>query len=219
MHATILISAKQGGGKTTTANAIIDHVNSNPSPTFAQSLIFASTIYEMHNKILDILEYKGIPVERKKYGPLLQFLGTEFGRKTDFGPQVGVNPNIWVECLVGEMNAIRRDRPDLNHLFVVSDTRFRNELDGVHGFRVRLEASKEVRKERCDGWRDTDTHQSEIDLDDYAKDKKFHLYLNTETTPIHECVNQIIEGMKLWVDNKLDLDNPIGYESVKHFYT
>lgn len=217
MNCTILISAKQGGGKTTTANAIVDHFNKHTISS-AHNLIFANTIYQMHNTILDILESKGIKVERKKYGALLQFLGTQFGRETDFGPEVGIDPNIWVKCLLGEINNLIVTNPATSIISVVSDCRFKNEFDLVHGFKVRLEASRDVRKARCDGWRDNETHQSETDLDEYAKDKKFHLYLNTETTPIEECVNQVITGLKLWAANELDLENPIGYDSVKHLY-
>jgi tRNA A37 threonylcarbamoyladenosine biosynthesis protein TsaE len=175
MKDIILISGKQGSGKTTLMNHVsaeLRQMGLLPCP-----VIFAQTIYDIHDFALEVLRQRG--VDRPglvKDGKLLQMLGTEWGRNID--------ENIWVKTLLGEIEMKRTNRTTTyspKPVFIISDCRFRNEFDGVPGaLTVRLEASTEVRKERCSAWRDNDTHPSEIDLDGYAREGKFHLYLDTE---------------------------------------
>ena len=80
----ILISAKIGGGKTTLTNLLLKKY-----PQY-KYMKFADTLYEVHERMWDVLEKYGVPRETKSRD-FLQFLGTEFGRKRD--------PNMWVNCV------------------------------------------------------------------------------------------------------------------------
>ncbi len=170
-HNIIMISGKQGSGKSTIMDNLIKL--SIFKGMNAMDVRFAETIYNIHDYIRETLRFRGI--ERPdKDGRLLQLLGTEWGRDT-------IHPDIWVHALLGYIRNVA-PVPKENQLFVISDCRFRNEFDLVDAFRVRLECDRDVRKQRCDGWRDTDTHISETDLDQYSAEGKFDLTINTETT-------------------------------------
>jgi hypothetical protein len=166
-----MISGKQGSGKSTIMDAVIKL--SIFKGMNAMDVRFAETIYNIHDYIRETLRFRGI--ERPdKDGRLLQLLGTEWGRET-------IHPDIWVKALLGYINNVSPVPKD-NQLFVISDCRFRNEFDLVDAFKIRLECDRDIRKERCDGWRDTDTHISETDLDEYSASGKFDMYINTAST-------------------------------------
>ena len=181
-HKIIMISGKQGSGKTSIMNNII--LLAARQGINAMEVRFAETIYDIHDYIRNTLRFRGI--ERpEKDGRLLQLLGTEWGRQT-------IDPDIWVKATLGFLNNVA-PVPNPKHLFVISDCRFRNEFDMVDAFKVRLEAPKDVRKARCDGWRDTDTHISETDLDAYASEGKFDLVIDTTTTKPEDVAVQILK--------------------------
>jgi dephospho-CoA kinase len=168
----ILLSGQQGSGKTTLMNALKRYFTAMGTRT--QDVIFADTIYKIHDYAINLLEQRGVKRDIVKDGKLLQLLGTEWGRET-------LGEDIWVRCLMGEIERLQRVTGDANTVFIVSDCRFENEFDGVPGaFKVRLEASREVRKARCSQWRENDTHRSEIDLNKYAREGKFDCYVDTE---------------------------------------
>ncbi len=138
----------------------------------------------MHDSIRAIARVNGIDVSSKKDGELLQYLGTEWGRKK-FGK------NVWVNCIQTKINGWIEylERPDTQEIkkcmFVISDCRFENEFDGFpDALRVRLQCRREVRMKRCTYWRENDTHLSETSLDRYSIDEKFDLYLDTEKADI-----------------------------------
>jgi energy-coupling factor transporter ATP-binding protein EcfA2 len=189
----IVLSGPQGSGKTTIMQKLCESV---PAETLAFNLIFADTIYGIHNYAYELLKERGVtpPPGFVKDGKLLQFLGTEWGRNT-FGE------NVWVNCLLGQMEVIRGCRPGEKNLFIISDCRFRNEFDGVDGFKVRLEAPKELRKARCSQWRENDAHPSEVDLNGYAAEGRFHCYVDTSLDlvknldHIHRCHSEwLLDG-------------------------
>lgn len=181
-HKIIEISGKQGSGKSSVVSQLL--ILAARQGINAMEVRFAETIYNIHDYIRNLLRFRGI--ERPdKDGRLLQLLGTEWGRET-------IHPDIWVKSLLGFINNVA-PTPNPKHLFVISDCRFKNEFDLVDAFRVRLEAPRDVRKARCDGWRDTDTHISETDLDEYAAQGKFDLVVDTSTTKPEEVAALILK--------------------------
>jgi hypothetical protein len=169
----ILLSGKQGSGKTTLMEGLSDKAQS--AGWKVEKLIFADTIYRIHDFALALLEERGIKRDIKKDGRLLQLLGTEWGRNT-------IENDIWVKALQGQIQNIINLENSSDRLFIVSDCRFRNEFDGVPGaFKVRLECDRDIRKERCSQWREDENHISETDLDKYSEEGKFDCYVNTES--------------------------------------
>jgi cytidylate kinase len=162
----LLISGKQGSGKTKTADALQSLLTSRGFEVVRYK--FAQPLYEMHDMVLAYMAEEGFEVPVKD-GLLLQLLGTDWGRAV-FGPYV------WVKCASFEYRRIRKTvseytKPTIYQktvVFLIDDLRFKTELEGFRedGFTVRLEAARDVRKSRADSWRDNETHQSEVDLDD-----------------------------------------------------
>ena len=184
----VLISGKMGSGKTTLQKALSEAWFSKHG-TGAVILNFADVLYEIHDEVLKVL-YKWWPKrDLVKDGPLLQMLGTDWGRKT-------IDENIWVKILqirAGVHNA----RPDA--LVIVGDCRFENEFDAFpEALRVRLEAPEGVRKERCSMWRDNTTHPSEVSLDRHAANGLFDLYFATDIKSTAECVAAILTTINTW---------------------
>jgi dephospho-CoA kinase len=194
-HNIILISGKQGSGKTTVTNALI--LKAARKDFNAMGVIFAQTIYDIHDYIRELMRFRGIERPHKD-GKLLQLLGTEWGRNL-------IDENVWVDALIGNLHNIAPEPKD-NQLFVVSDCRFKNEFDGIDAFRVRLEAPREIRKARCDAWRDTDTHPSEIDLDEYAAQGKFDVTINTVGITHDEAAELILTA---YMEKKNGKDNSV----------
>lgn len=184
----LLISGKQGSGKSTIARAVGEAWQTYKGH---RSILinFADPLYEMHNFILGYLKDRGIERPIKKDGPLLQVLGTEWGRNT-------VNANLWVD--LWKANVAKLSEPSralgYNQLFIADDCRFKNEFEAFpqNTIRVRLDCDREKRKSRCEMWRENDTHQSEIDLDQYADQNQFDLKLDTGYLTVDGCVSLIM---------------------------
>lgn len=208
----LLISGKQGSGKTTLMENLRRQFAASGYRT--HNLIFADTIYRIHDFAIQLLKERGIERDIVKDGKLLQLLGTEWGRAT-------IDENIWVKCLEGQMRNILERGKDHNHspnIFFISDCRFQNEFDGVPGaFKIRLEASREVRKERCSQWRDNDTHASEIDLDGYAAEGKFDCYVDTEQDK-DLCIESVGHALKLWEAYDGSWGGSYNFENVSRKY-
>lgn len=159
----ILISGKQGSGKTTLAHEIEKRLEEQDIRS--RQITFAAPLYEMQSAVLGVCESYGITV-RKKYGSLLQFLGTEFGRK-EFGE------NVWVDMARAKIEEY--ERLGLGHgianAYLISDCRFPNEYSSFpDAVRVRLDCPAEVRRARIEktpgqNWREDQNHPSEIGLD------------------------------------------------------
>jgi AAA domain-containing protein len=177
----LLISGQQGSGKTTTTNLVSELMFQ--AKWNYRSFKFASPLYAMHDAVRNIaLEY-GIPMPEKD-GPLLQMLGTEWGRN-HYGQ------NIWVEICRKNIDSVldiwtRNDQAQKQQgsCAIIDDCRFPNEFDGFpDAFKVRLQCREEVRKQRTHAWRENTGHLSETALDGYDADGKFDLYIDTEVMP------------------------------------
>lgn len=205
-HKIMMISGKQGSGKTTLQNAIRQHME-RAFNVKTHEIRFAQTIYDIHNYARELLRFRGV-ARPDKDGAFLQMLGTEWGRSQ-------IDPDIWVKCALGEIANIA-PQPKEDTLFIVSDCRFQNEFNGVDSFKVRLEASRDVRRARCDGWRENDEHPSEVDLDGFAREGYFNCYVDTEM-PLQTSVSHIMKRFDEFMlfDQKVDWE---GFKLVKDKY-
>lgn len=173
----VLISGKQGSGKSTLQKALHEGAY---RAGFKRSfcLNFADTLYQMHDAVLNIVREKGISPPFEKDGKLLQLLGTEWGRSV-------IGENVWVDILKHEILNLREVAGTSSayspQLVIVADCRFRNEFDAFPGaLRVRLEASQDTRQVRTNSWRKDTFHPSEVDLDGYTN--QFDMVLHTDHT-------------------------------------
>jgi hypothetical protein len=188
----ILISAKQGGGKTTLSEKLIERLSARPQ-TIAVVMKFADPIYRMHDYCLQILKSLNVETPRK-HGPLLQLLGTEFGRKT-------ISENVWVHAAQGAVKQFTESslasNYNPNRIAIFDDCRFKNELEGFpDALKVRLECPRDIRKARCVGWRDNEHHASEIDLDDWVYSGKFDMIMETSITTPDECAERVVSALE-----------------------
>jgi|SRR5665213_432766 len=170
----VVVSGKMGSGKTTLTKLLL-----NMPLKIRNEIRFASTIYKIHDEIRRIMDEFGIDTPeavKVKDGALLQFLGTDWGRKT-YGEDVWVHATRnQVEQLFEKVGAHAE-----NILVVISDCRFKNEFEAFpEALRIRLECPKVIRQQRCEQWRENDTHQSEVDLDDYVHAGRFDLIFDTQ---------------------------------------
>lgn len=193
MSVVLLISGKQGSGKTTLAKGLV-HYFENERRTY--HLKFADILYEMHDEVCRVAYKYAIPTNKKE-SRLLQLLGTEWGRETK-------GQDVWVNALANKIanihGTIARD-----DLVVVDDCRFPNELNlQVPGWLVlscRLDASKEVRKSRAEGWRDTDDHPSEVALD-HLGPSSYNLHLNTDVLNEFDVLDTVITYVDTILNSK-----------------
>jgi dephospho-CoA kinase len=158
----ICYTGKQRAGKDTAAEFLIK--------TYGGTIYkFADPLYEMMHSIYEIA---GLPHgSNTKDRTLLQFLGTDWGRKT-------IDPDIWINImdkrLINQSSiydtmkeySIFNDYNEDN--IFVTDARFPNEIELLkqHGFKIcRIDATEENRISR--GATNL-THASETALDNYT---------------------------------------------------
>jgi len=178
----ILISGKQGSGKTTIAEML--QVRLGVNDVYMGK--FARPIYEMHDAIASICAKYGEGF--KIDGALLQMLGTEWGRKHK-------GEDFWV-------NLAKKSIPDGKRFAIFDDCRFPNELFAFDNemltFKLRLQADERIRYSRMmdkSKWRDG-SHESEVALDGFMD--SFDLVVRTDYSgsyvpPVREIM-AAIEG-------------------------
>lgn len=195
----VLISGKQGSGKTTLAEAIRRMMFNDRA--VVEHITFAEPLYRIHDFAMGILKDAGIERNIVKDGPLLQLIGTEWGRNT-------IDPNIWAKVLKGKVE--RRGGQILKNaervIFLVSDCRFRNEFDIFpDALRVRLDCPNEIRRIRCSMWRENDQHPSETDLDGYAADGRFDMYFDTYLHGTEHCATLVCAQLdkRVWLEKRV----------------
>jgi uridine kinase len=183
----VLISGKQGSGKTTLSNNLFTALEKD---YWIYRKKFADALYEMHNAIYTILDNYGYPRPKNIDGNLMQLLGTEWGRKS-------LDQNIWANLmrsrvikLIGEKQSWPKHR-----VIIVDDARFMNEIDlfdadSIETIKVRLEASDHVRQVRAEKWRPNLMHPSEISLDHYGR---FDRIIFTDTNDAAETLRQVVQ--------------------------
>lgn len=195
----ILLSGKQGAGKSTTAQAILKIAKASGHYSFVEILKFAGPLYTLHEYILNKMESMNGQKRLKKDGKLLQLLGTEWGRES-FGV------NVWVDIMKRKINSWPYSG---RRLIIIDDCRFENEFDAFpEALRVRLWASEEIRKLRTESWRENTNHPSEIGLDHYEAQGKFDLVLSTEAREGSEglVANEILNALDQFQFKKLTSD-------------
>jgi len=189
-HKVVLISGKMGSGKSTLAEALEKAWDAQGGVAYLKN--FADSIYEMHDYCLGYVNDFGVALpdsmkvessqRTHKDRKLLQWLGTEWGRTID--------ENIWVSILKEKIDIAMAVCDNENPLFIVADCRFENEAEAFpNALKVRLNCSREVRKERCTRWTDTDDHPSETGLDRY---KGFDMTLDTTVTSVEDCLKLVM---------------------------
>lgn len=188
----IEISGKQGSGKSTLSAEIRKHILERNKNFGAVEIIFAGAIYEIHDTCRNIMKTHGLKVDQRKDGPLLQFLGTEWGRKT-FGD------NVWVDIVKNKIKQYRlaaKEKKLEGCVIVIPDLRFKNEVGVYPGsIKVRLECPEFERMQRCSSWRSNTQHQSEIDLDDCPE--KFNFIFDTALIPAPEIAKKLLSDIGL----------------------
>jgi hypothetical protein len=183
----IIISGKQGSGKTTLQKEVQSRLYAQGSRV--ELINFADIIYKIHDFAINILEGVGIKRDIAKDGVLLQMLGTEWGRKS-------IQENIWCQIAKNRIEAMSTTSHNVGYV-ILGDCRFENEFDFFpDALSIRLECDKEIRKARCSQWRENDTHPSEVGLDEYSANDKFDLYFNTGTTSIEDTVSIVLKHLK-----------------------
>lgn len=176
----VLISGKQGSGKTTLSNKMMEIARINR--TYAWQGGFAKAMRMIASTMTTVAKGQGCPVPDKvENRELMNFIATEWGR--------GIDPDFWIPPVVEDYKRIAQMwKKHPFFLYIIDDFRCMNEahafdrLDDV--FRIRLECPEEIRKQRAKYWGDPE-HFSEVDLDGYTN---FDLDLDTHIrTPDHNA--------------------------------
>jgi GTPase SAR1 family protein len=189
----VLISGKQGSGKTTLAKGLLEKLF--PDVPRIIPFKFADALYDLHNGIYDILVNKyGFTKPETKDGELLQLLGTEWGRK-----KFGVD--VWADALKKRIAKFERsvsDAVESGGVFLVDDLRFLNEFQAFpDAYKIRLECAEGNRMARAEYWRTNTGHPSEIALDGHVD--KFDLVINTDIVSKEGTLDMAVDGILKWL--------------------
>jgi hypothetical protein len=191
----ILISGKQGSGKTTLSNGLMDlsrrHFVSSWPGGFAKAMRAIVQTMSLTAKSV------GCPIpEKVETRELMNFIATTWGR--------GINPDFWIPPVIKDYKQIAelwKNRAFF--LYIIDDFRCLNEANAFNDlddvYRIRLQCPEEYRRKRAKYWGDP-THVSEVDLDNYGN---FDLTMDTlEATP-EENANRAYELIMERIKDKL----------------
>lgn len=191
----LIISGKQGSGKTTTQKIIQEQAQSHYDQIYTFN--FADPLYQLHDIVRETLFRKfGIRPEGNKDGLLLQVLGTEWGR-AKYGS------DFWVGLMKTRVLEIQ-DKWE-KALLIIGDCRFENEFNAFpEALRVRLDCPQSVRETRAESWRANTQHPSEVGLDDYSFMGFFDLYFDTYIHDADHVSTMIIAQLKKqsWLEKR-----------------
>lgn len=154
MKRIVLISGKQGSGKTTLARLLQEEL------AHVCLMKFADPLYAMHDAVYSTLSTYGVKKPQRPDGTLLQLLGTDWGR-------VCLGPDIWSSIAAARVSEALCGG---SAIVVIDDLRFPNELtafDRSQTLLVRLECPEATRAMRAEKWRNLTSHPSEIGLDEF----------------------------------------------------
>lgn len=167
----VLISGKQGSGKTTLGRSLAEALKRAKRKSVTKK--FASPLYEIQRLVYEALNEKSggkIQVVSKD-GEFLQLIGA-WGRKR-------FSNYIWAGLLRDEVDMFLNENPDA--WVIVDDLRHEEEFEAFpDAWTVRLEAQEATRKRRAESWRENTEHESEIGLDKFSDQGKFDFYFATE---------------------------------------
>lgn len=191
----VLISGKQGSGKTTMGKLLVDRLSRRGIP--AENIMltkFAEPLYKLHDEVQGAAYRLGlIPEVKAKDGKLLQLLGTEWIRNT-------IDPDAWMKYIKRKSESFFCQGGD--RIVIVDDCRFPNELESFpDAYAIRLECPEPIRKARTESWRDNTDHPSETALDSHGfdlfvdtSDSEDFALENTLTYLCDQILNQPKEG-------------------------
>ena len=115
----ILLSGKQGSGKTTTAVAVESKFRD--AGLIIMPYRFATALYAAHDAVIATLSRRGAIPDTQKDGLLLQVLGTEWGRKKDI--------DMWVKAAKAYYAKLETNfQGDARIVGLIEDCRFLNEF-------------------------------------------------------------------------------------------
>jgi hypothetical protein len=189
----VVISAKQGAGKTALSKWLIDELKKTGHFVIPEK--FAHNVYALENMVYTYMRELGFDRPDDvaiKDGKLLQILANDWA-KLRFGDY------IWSDLLISRLKSKLPNKASqvfgvfrVRSVTVIDDMRFPEELkrlqeSGLPIQLIRIEAPADVRKARCENWRKGSwknflsnlkrgqvslQHFSEVALDKYFRENK-----------------------------------------------
>ena len=172
MSLLIIISGKQGSGKTTLGNNLTKYYQEIITKTIHCTL--AEPIYELHNKLYETKNRKA-----------LQLIG-DWAR--------GICPDIFIKAVISKI--------DKSNIAIVSDCRRLDEISALSSMgwfksviTVRLDCDVDSRKLRCPAY-GSDNHLSETELDEF----NFSIRIDTNALTASEVMDRVITHARTLCD-------------------
>ena len=188
----VMISGKQGSGKTTLANALQTYWAQRGHASWITQ--FEKPAQEIHDAIYMIGKRYDVLPPMDKDEDLIQLIYHTWGRSKD--------KDIWTRALKKYIDKVTADwrRKELIHFTIIDDLKYRNCFDAFpEALTIRLECTDSVRMERSEHRRNH-LHPSEVDLDPYAAGGKFDIVVDTSKETEEESVKRITD----YVNNRLN---------------